>query len=70
MDDIFHRPRSYKRERRESHLLDERSLVLIYGPLLLSAVVAVLVLAALRPSAVRRRRCRGYVDLTRASRRV
>jgi hypothetical protein len=44
--------------------------VLIVGPLLLSAIVALVVLVALRPSAVRKRRCRGYVDLTRASRRV
>jgi hypothetical protein len=47
------------------------AVVLILGPLLGSAVVAaVVVLAALRPSAIRRRRCRGYVDLTRASRRI
>jgi len=44
--------------------------VLIVGPLVISALVAVVLLAALRPSAVRRRRCRGYVDLTRASRRI
>jgi hypothetical protein len=44
--------------------------VLLLGPLLVSAVVAVIVLAAFRPSAMRRRRCRGYIDLTRSSRRV
>jgi len=50
--------------------LPNAHIVLIVGPLLVSALVAVLLYAALRPSAVRRRRCRGYVDLTRASRRI
>jgi hypothetical protein len=44
--------------------------VLLLGPLLVSTIVAVIVLAAFRPSAIRRRRCRGYVDLTRSSRRI